>query len=91
MEAMSRPSAIRRRASAFLESVRGAYAAQTLRSYREMLEMLAREVESMGLDPDLRRWREPEILRMREAYLKRYAPKTTAKKFVVLKDRKSIV
>jgi integrase len=57
-----------------------------MRSYAEMLEQLARDVENMGLDTDLRRWREEEILTMREFYLRTYASKTTAKKFVVLNN-----
>lgn len=81
---MRSAEAFRMCAREYLNSIVGVLSVKTVENYTVCLEMAARDVESLGLEPDPSLWGEPEILAVRDAWVQRYAPVSVASRFSAL-------
>lgn len=83
---MARQSGFTRRCKEYLESIMGVYSPETVRTYREVLGVMARDVRELRLEPRLDRWGEREVLALKDLYVDRYAPKTMHQRMAVLNN-----
>ena len=82
---MGRKSALRRRAIEYLESCRGVHTEATVESYRWELDGIIRDAEALVLSPRIDQWGKAEIVKLRKLWEGRYAPKSLAKRFAILR------